>query len=291
MTDPHFVVDVQLYASDNSAFLRDFSESFAKLSELGWYNLAPVTYNPLDATHPVAAPSSNQVQLKAGLEFTWRIEADGYVSATLKINAIVGWMAIGVSKEGRMVHPASSFAVVASREQIRHHILVAQDPTNLTHTAPLHAAQDIHNASFVRADGASTLSFRAELAWFLSYLNVASDTICLIYAHSTLGDSNEAFGYHGTRRGGSCIAGFEQLGQMHSTPSTPPIVAPPVSPPQAPLNSSLVDLLPHPGVRLSIDPASPSEVAIKLVVQQQVAIAAPLPLVSSVLLPADQYMS
>ncbi|KAL1515118.1 hypothetical protein AB1Y20_004181 [Prymnesium parvum] len=219
-SDPDFRNYSDLYASDQSAFFDDFSAAFSKLGELGWSGLAPVSYTIPEPAVNISA-SSDTVQLKPGMVFTWTLGADGNVSATVTLNAIVGWLALAVSESGRMVNPTPSFAVVGSNAGVRKHRLINQDPVNVAHTAPVEAVQDLLDTSFARADGKTILRFRTSLEWFTQYAATNNGAAWFIFAHAPPPDPDTNFGYHGLNRGNYLINGFG-LAQPPSPPTAPP---------------------------------------------------------------------
>ncbi|KAL1514916.1 hypothetical protein AB1Y20_003996 [Prymnesium parvum] len=218
--DPKFRNYSDLYAIDQTAFFNDFSAAFSKLGELGWSGLAPVTYKIPEPAVNVSA-SSDTIELKPGMELTWTLGADGNVSATVTLNAIVGWLALAISESGRMVNPTPSYAVVGSKIGVRKHRLINQDPVNVAHTAPVEAVQDLGNPSFTQSDGTTTLHFRTSLSWFTQYAASNNGAVWFIFAHAPPSDPNTNFGYHGLNRGNSRINGFG-LARPPSPPSVPP---------------------------------------------------------------------
>ncbi|KAL1520605.1 hypothetical protein AB1Y20_022180 [Prymnesium parvum] len=157
-TDPTFRVYADLFATDQAAFFQNFSAAFSKLGELGWALLEPVSYSipTLSSNETVVANATfkQEVELKTGMKLRWTINEDGNVSATVTLAAIVGWLALGVSQDGRMVHQTPSYTVVGTDEGVQKRRLMSQDAANVSLSAPLEELQDLHAASFDRADGA-----------------------------------------------------------------------------------------------------------------------------------------
>ncbi|KAL1520610.1 hypothetical protein AB1Y20_022184 [Prymnesium parvum] len=157
-TDPEFRVYADLFATNQAAFFRNFSSAFSKLGELGWTLLEPVSYSipKLHSNETVVANATikQEVELKTGMKLSWTFHEDGNVSATVTLGATVGWLALGVSQDGRMVHQTPSYTVVGTDEGVQKRRLMSQDAANVSLSAPLEEAQDLHAASFDRADGA-----------------------------------------------------------------------------------------------------------------------------------------
>eukprot|EP00966_Prymnesium_polylepis_P323165 7379379-Prymnesium_polylepis.1 len=117
VTDAAFRPDTERYAADSGAFFADFSAAYSKLSELGWSDgrLTAVSYTlPGVEDGNTTSATKGEMQLKQGLMLKWVVQADGNVSATLELAALVQWMALGVSHSGRMISPQPSYAVVGT---------------------------------------------------------------------------------------------------------------------------------------------------------------------------------
>lgn len=225
LNDPIFRQHVLRFADDQAAFFVAFQAAFAKLGELGWTNLAPVSYSiPAAHSWDVKSTSSmREVQVKPGLRLSWRLNDDGNVSVALTLNSIVGWMGFAVSKTGRMVFPTPSRAVVGTSSGVQRRRLVAQVIPNVTHTAPVEEVQDLLNASFAHADGSSILQFTTSLAWFMQYSDPeSSGTAWFLYSHGTPGNANEEFGYHGLNRGNLELTRFDSPHHVPQQALSPP---------------------------------------------------------------------
>lgn len=219
LTDPSFRVFTDRYAADKGKFFDDFSAAFSKLGELGWAELMPVSYTIPDAS-PVSSPSGQSdrnLLLKSGMELSWTLHQDGNVSITLTLDSIVGWIGLGVSIAGRMVSPQPSLAVVATSDGVHKRRLETQTVLNVAKTAPMDIVQDLHEPSFVRADGKSTLHFRTPLSWLTSFSGANSTDVWLVFAHGSPSNPNEAFAYHGFNRGNMKINGFASPANQTST--------------------------------------------------------------------------
>jgi len=224
LNDSVFSAHVRRYASHQESFFTDFSSAYEKLSELGSRYLTRVHYS-IPTFSPELALSDNRVLLKPGMELSWILHADGNVSATVTLHAIVGWIGIGISKSGRMVSPASSSAVVGAHEGVQVRELVAQDIGNVTRSAPLQGNQLLREASFSQADGVSSLTFRTSLSWFTRHTNVAGTGVWFIYAHGSSVDQSELFSYHGLNRGNMHVRDFVRDSNSNSAPPPPPLAA------------------------------------------------------------------
>jgi len=242
LRDAQFLVYARLYALEEEVFFNDFASAFSKLAELGWKRLAPVSYLIPDTDDTlVVTTTANEVQLKTGMYLKLQLGQDGNVTATLTLNAIVGWMALGVSQAGRMVSPMPSHAVVGTNQGVQRRRLVAQEP-DVARSAPMEADQYVEQASFNRVDGTSRLQFRAPLSWFNKFAAQPSSGIRLIYAHAAPGDASYPFAYHGLHRGNARI-----LGLGHALPPR----AAPASPPPAPPLAQTRSITPRANMQLS----------------------------------------
>ncbi|KAL1520688.1 hypothetical protein AB1Y20_022257 [Prymnesium parvum] len=221
--DSSFRIYTEEYSLNQSAFFVDFSAAFSQLSELGWPYLEPVSFSipvPQNAPTPVAG-SASELQLKSGLTLSWRVDPDGNVSATMTLDAIVGWMALGISLAGRMVDPSPSSCVVGTNAGVQKRLLVAQYAGEVERSAPVETEQTLDGAIFEHTDGRSQLRFRTPLSWFKRYTDTSS-AVWFIYAHGAPGDVASSLAYHGLNRGSMHTVGFGQVPAPQTAPAGPP---------------------------------------------------------------------
>lgn len=219
LTDPAFYVHTIRYASDEEAFFADFSSAFSRLGELGWSELHAVDYQIPSQVDNVTLGAAHSLSLKAGMQLECVLNVDGNMSVKLTLDAVVAWMALGVSATGQMVDPTPSFAVIGQQSGVNRHFLVHQDQLNIEHSAPLDVDQSIFDASFSYYEGSTELAFRIPLQWFVSYLS-ADDSLWLIFSHGDKARPEQPFGYHGLNRGHLLIGDFVGLFSL-------PVAAPP----------------------------------------------------------------
>ncbi|KAL1511739.1 hypothetical protein AB1Y20_005027 [Prymnesium parvum] len=172
-TDPQLVRWATAFASDEALFFSSFTSAFQKMSQLGHTSLrdAPFSLSPISPAITNAQGDSVCLNRERGsciVLLSWTVHPeDDSATAIVKVAHLVGWVALAVSKEGRMTYPDPSYAIVGSDIGIRKHILQAQDVTSLTRSAPLDSEQrDVREASFERSNGFATLRFRTNLTWF-----------------------------------------------------------------------------------------------------------------------------
>lgn len=233
ISDPTFRALVEQYASDESLFFEDFAAAFSKLSELGYFFLTPVDVTP---PMPLAVNASltSMATVQQGVELAWSFGDDGNVSVSLTLSTLVGWLALGVSHTGRMVHPSPSLAVVGSAEGVLPYRLTAQDAANASRSATHDPLAALGETRFSQADGKTSVGFSVPLSWFDRYLDEARG-IWFIFAHGEPGQLSQRLGYHAMRRGSSRVVGFAPTGggpmpPLSQPPSTQPLATGSVSP-------------------------------------------------------------
>jgi len=212
--DPLLKSYVEEFAADSDRFFSAFADVFEKLSTLGWEGLITVPLN-IGSGIPRQQATPGTQELKPGLQLFWAV-TNGSVSIKMEYDGEVSWMGIGTSANGRMVDPWS-LAVVGDSTGVLRRTLVQKNTLSADHTAPVDARQDLQMASFVRANGKTTLSFIATEDW-LEHHAAEDGSLWFIFSHADPDDqSNPAFGYHGPRRGATNV-------NVRGLPPAPPSV-------------------------------------------------------------------
>ncbi|KAL1499200.1 hypothetical protein AB1Y20_013708 [Prymnesium parvum] len=214
-TEPQLIRWATAFAGDEALFFSSFASAFQKMSQLGHTSLRDATFSlsPISPAMTNAHGDSVCLNRERGsciVLLSWTVHPeDDSATATVKVAHPVGWVALAVSKEGRMTYPEPSYAIIGSNIGIRKHILQAQDVTSLTRSAPLDSEQSVRDASFERSNGFATLRFRTNLTWFTRYADAGTGASFFMYAHGAPGDTSAALGYHGkANRGNRQVSAF-----------------------------------------------------------------------------------
>ncbi|KAL3916294.1 MAG: hypothetical protein SGPRY_006884, partial [Prymnesium sp.] len=222
VSQPSLAKWVRAFAADQRLFFSAFSLAFQRLSELGHLSLRETSYS-LPALEPLQTEAeADSVCFKrtggmCEVSLSWALQEEEVITASLQgcarlveveassdeVTGAVAWLALAVSREGRMVLPQPSRALVGSAAGVRRHLLTEQDVASISRSAPLDEEGWLAEASFEFSNGFTSLHFTTNLSWFTSMDSNLTGTLDFLYAHGKLGETVGDLGYHGFSHRGS----------------------------------------------------------------------------------------